>query len=106
MGWARRIRERRSLRPPRATRSGDPDGLQPEGWQVARDRPRIGSPRPEQRSPLDPIIWTGSEVVFSTGADPSAGVVRYSPTTGRWKASAAPCSGSTQIAWIGDRLAE
>lgn len=62
----------------------------------------------QQRSQLDPIAWTGTEVVFSTGADRSSssiGVVRYNPTTGRWKkARAAPCTDSTQIAWIGNNL--
>ncbi len=66
----------------------------------------------QQRLQLNPIAWTGAEVVFSTSSDPlfsSTGVVRYNPTTGRWKkARAAPCSlpskGYTQIAWIGDRL--
>ncbi len=61
---------------------------------------------------LNPIAWTGTEVVFSTSADPlfsSTGVVLYNPTTGAWRrAKAAPCSlpatGYTQIAWIGDRL--
>ncbi len=66
----------------------------------------------QQRGQPNPIAWTGTEVVFSTSADPlfaSTGVVRYNPATGSWKrASVAPCSlpttGYTQIAWIGDRL--
>jgi len=57
---------------------------------------------------LDPIAWTGSEVLFSTGAATSSsriGVLRYNPTTGRWKnASRAPCTGSTQVAWAGGQL--
>lgn len=52
-----------------------------------------------------PIGWTGTEVVLTISTDVSTGVVRYNPTTGSWKkASAAPCPGTTQIAWIGDRL--
>jgi hypothetical protein len=65
-----------------------------------------------QRARLSPIAWTGAEVVFSTGRDPSSsslGVVRYNPATGRWKkASAAPCAlpaTGTQVTWIGNRLA-
>jgi hypothetical protein len=62
----------------------------------------------KQRSQLSPIAWTGAEIVFSTGAETSSQsivVVRYNPTTGRWKkARATPCTGSTQVAWIGDRL--
>ena len=62
----------------------------------------------QERSQLDPIGWTGAEVVFSTGAGTSSQsitVVGYNPTTGRWqKAGVAPCKGSTQVAWIGDRL--
>lgn len=64
---------------------------------------------PQQRSQLDPVAWTGTEVVFATGVDASSssiGVVRYNPITGHWKkAGAAPCPGSTQVAWLGDRLA-
>jgi hypothetical protein len=63
---------------------------------------------PRQRPQLDPVAWTGSEVLIATGSvtsTSSIGVVRYNPMTGHWrKASAAPCAGSTQIAWIGDRL--
>jgi hypothetical protein len=64
---------------------------------------------PRRRLHLDPIGWTGTEVVFSTAADgPSSSVevVRYNPTSDSWKNSrAAPCAGSTsQVAWIGDRL--
>lgn len=57
---------------------------------------------PNQRSQLDPVGWSGTEVVFWTGAVSSSSlVVRYNPASGRWKkASAAPCTGSTQIAWI------
>jgi hypothetical protein len=65
-----------------------------------------------RRTQLNPVAWTGTELVFSTGSDPlfsSTGVVRYNPTTGGWKkARVAPCSlpatGYTQIAWIGNRL--
>jgi hypothetical protein len=62
----------------------------------------------QERSQLDPIGWTGADVIFSTGAGTSSQsitVVRYNPTTGRWQnAGVAPCKGSTQVAWIGDRL--
>jgi hypothetical protein len=62
----------------------------------------------QERAQLDLIGWTGAEVVFSTGAGTSSQsitVVGYNPTTGRWqKAGVAPCKGSTQVAWIGDRL--
>ena len=60
----------------------------------------------KQRSQLDPVGWSGSEVVFWTGGVSfSSLVVRYNPASGRWKkASAAPCRGSTQIAWIRDGL--
>ncbi len=68
--------------------------------------------QPRQRSQLDPVAWTGTEVLFSTSADPlasSSGVVLYNPATGRWrKARRAPCAlpaaTYTQIAWIGRRL--
>jgi hypothetical protein len=63
---------------------------------------------PQQRLQLSPIGWTGRELVLSTGAQTSSqsiAVVRYKPATGRWqKAPVAPCTGSTQVAWIGDRL--
>ena len=63
---------------------------------------------PQQRLQLSPIGWTGRELVLSAGAQTSSqsiAVVRYKPATGRWqKAQAAPCTGSTQVAWIGDRL--
>ncbi len=63
---------------------------------------------PQQRAQLSAIGWTGTDVVFSTGAETSSqaiGVALYNPTTGHWKkARAAPCTGSTQVAWIGDRL--
>jgi len=66
----------------------------------------------EERGQLNPIAWTGTEVVFSSSADPlfaSTSIVLYNPTTGAWKKpGAAPCTlptkGYTQIAWIGDRL--
>jgi len=60
-----------------------------------------------QRMQLDPVGRSGSDIVFWTGASSSsAPVVRYNPTTGRWKrGKAAPCKPYGQIAWIGDRLA-
>lgn len=60
----------------------------------------------KQRSQLDPVGWTGTEVVFWTGAVSSSSlVVRYNPATGRWtKAKAAPCRSSAPIAWIGHSL--
>lgn len=59
----------------------------------------------QQRSQLNPVEWIGTEILFSTGAGHSTRVVRYNPTTGRWRrAKAAPCAGSAQTAWIGDRL--
>jgi hypothetical protein len=60
----------------------------------------------QQRRQLDPVGWTGSDIVFWTGASSSSTpVVRYNPTTRHWtKAEAAPCKPQGQIAWIGDRL--
>jgi hypothetical protein len=60
----------------------------------------------QQRTQLTPGGWTGTEVVFWTGASSSSTpVVRYNPATGQWKkASAAPCKPYGQTAWISDRL--
>jgi hypothetical protein len=59
-----------------------------------------------QRAQLDPVGRSGSDIVFWTGTSSSSTpVVRYNPTTGRWKnAKAAPCKPYGQIAWAGDRL--
>ena len=60
-----------------------------------------------QRSHLNPIAWTGREVIFWAQAEMSSpiGVVGYNPATGRWKKTgAAPCAGSSQVAWVGNRL--
>ena len=54
---------------------------------------------PNQRSQLDPVGWSGTEVVLWTGAVSSSSlVVRYNPASGRWKkAKRCPCRGSAQI---------
>jgi hypothetical protein len=60
----------------------------------------------QQRSQLNPVGWTGTEVVFWIGASSSSSpVVRYNPSTGQWKkASVARCKSYGQFAWVGDRV--
>ncbi|MGZ4305226.1 MAG: hypothetical protein ACXVEW_06405 [Solirubrobacteraceae bacterium] len=60
---------------------------------------------PRQRRQLDPVGMSGSELVFWAGGPSSSPVVRYNPTSDRWKrAAAAPCRPYRQIAWAGARL--
>lgn len=75
--------------------------------------PLAGAPRSVRDDPqLRVIGWTGTKLLFSTGADPlfaSTGVVLYDPARRRWQQAApapcrAPAATYSQVAWAGGRL--